>query len=360
MNKFYDLELENKEDFVMAMKRIYAWYDGEMLDRCPVRFAAHNEQFNVKDETRTWGNIKEKWYDVEYQVESFIKNMPKEYIGETFPMFDPNLGPNVFAAMLGGTLKFGDVTTWVEPIIISPDEINKIEYSVESEYYKKLVELTDYALERCDHKFMVNYTDVHPSLDCVDALRGTVDLCMDMYDDEDFVLEQVQKCYDPFIPFMDDFHKRLKAKKQLSSSWMHIPSYTSMHIPSCDLSAMMSREFFGKFALPSIAKEIEHFDHNIFHLDGKGVANHIDDILELPKINAIQWAQGVGNDLPIMQWVDFIKKIQASGKGVLVDLTLNELEPFMSEVSPKGIFMCISESDTEIQKEVIKKLEKWK
>ena len=40
---FRDLELESKPDFVACMKRIYAWYDGEILDRVPVRFSAHNE-----------------------------------------------------------------------------------------------------------------------------------------------------------------------------------------------------------------------------------------------------------------------------------------------------------------------------
>ena len=62
--------------------------------------------------------------------------------------------------------------------------------------------------------------------------------------------------------------------------------------------------------------------HNIFHVDGKGMLRHLDRILEVPQIQAIQWVQGVGDDLPILQWLPVIRKIQAAGKGVVVDFSL--------------------------------------
>lgn len=48
--------------------------------------------------------------------------------------------------------------------------------------------------------------------------------------------------------------------------------------------------------------------HNIFYLDGRGVARHLDAILELPNVNAIQWVQGVGLDQPILQWIPLIAR----------------------------------------------------
>ena len=81
---------------------------------------------------------------------------------------------------------------------------------------------------------------------------------------------------------------------------------------------------------------------NIFHLDGRGVARHLDAILELPNVNAIQWVQGVGLDQPILQWTPLIRKIQAAGKSVVVDLTVQELEPFIDAVAPEGILLCLA------------------
>ena len=69
-------------------------------------------------------------------------------------------------------------------------------------------------------------------------------------------------------------------------------------------------------------------------------------------------AQGVGDDLPIMQWLDVIRKIQAAGKGVVVDLSLDELEPFMAVMKPEGLYLCLAVEDP-LQLDVLKRLEKW-
>ncbi len=46
---WWPIELEGKPDFEQAMQRVYAWYEGEILDRVPVRFMAHNAAFNLGD-----------------------------------------------------------------------------------------------------------------------------------------------------------------------------------------------------------------------------------------------------------------------------------------------------------------------
>ena len=150
----------------------------------------------------------------------------------------------------------------------------------------------------------------------------------------------------------------VKAHGQLSVTWMNIPSRGKMHIPSCDFTSMVSAKAFCEFYLPSLLNEVRHMTHNIFHVDGRGVLRHIDKILAIPEINAIQWVQGVGNDLPILQWIPVIKKIQAAGKGVLVDLQLEELEPLIAGLRPDGLFLCIPAEEKD-QPDIIKRLERW-
>lgn len=69
------------------------------------------------------------------------------------------------------------------------------------------------------------------------------------------------------------------------------------------------------------------------------MANHVDELMQIPEIGAIQWVQGVGNDRPIMQWIDFIKKMQSAGKSLVIDLQVDEVEPFLECMSPKGIYL---------------------
>jgi len=360
-NIFYDLELETKPDFVESMKRVYAWYNGEIIDRVPVRFSGHNEEFNVVDDCSRWETIKDRWFDTEYRIEDFLRSVKKKsFLGETFPVFWPNLGPNVFAAMLGGELEFGDVTSWVHPFITTRDDLGKLYIDRHNVYYKKLIELTEYALERCQNQFMVGYTDMHPGVDCVDAVYGTTQLLLGVYDDPEFIKEVAYKVHEPFIELMDEFHEILHDANQLSVSWLNVPSYETMHIPSCDLGTMISPDTFKALEIPCVEREIKHFRHNIFHVDGPGVAQHIDALLELPEIQGYQWVQGVGEDRPIKKSLDFIRKIQNNNKGVMVDLQLNELEMFLNEMSPKGMYLCINEDDEEIQRRVLNRLKKWK
>jgi hypothetical protein len=53
-----------------------------------------------------------------------------------------------------------------------------------------------------------------------------------------------------------------------------------------------------------------------------------------------------------------IRKIQAAGKGVVIDLQLSELEPFIAAMKPQGLFLCIAATERD-QPEIIKRLEKW-
>jgi hypothetical protein len=105
-------------------------------------------------------------------------------------------------------------------------------------------------------------------------------------------------------------------------------------------------------------KEVRHMTHNIFHVDGTGELRHLDHILSLPQIQAIQWVQGVGDELPILQWLHVIKRIQAAGKGVVVDLQLSELEPFIAAMKPDGLYLCIA-AEEKIQPDILKRLKEW-
>jgi len=359
---FRNIELEQKPDFEMCMKRIYAWYDQEIIDRAPIRFSAHNAEYNeaILLEGRSWASLKDRWWDTDYQIELFEYQLKKSvYNAETFPIFWPNLGPEVFTAFYGVELQFQEVTSYSIPVINEWSQLDDIKLDMQNPYFRKIEELMFTALERCTGRYLVGYTDLHPGLDCAAAFRDPQQLCIDFLLEPDFVKKLIDISSRDFLKVFDHFDAILKQRDQLSVTWMGIPSYDKLHIPSCDFATMISPEQFEEFALPIIKDETKHMTHNIFHVDGKGVANHIDYILSIPEINAIQWVQGMGKDMPIMQWVPFIKKIQEAGKSVVVDLQLTELESFMAEVSPKGILLCIA-AGAEIQSEIIKRVERWR
>jgi hypothetical protein len=69
-----------------------------------------------------------------------------------------------------------------------------IGFDRDGELFRKMVELTDYALSICKGKFMVGYTDLHPGMDCAVALRGTQNILLDFIDQPEQVEKLVAKC----------------------------------------------------------------------------------------------------------------------------------------------------------------------
>jgi hypothetical protein len=362
IEKNWNIDLEHKPDFEKSMKRIYAWYNQELIDRVPIRFSAHNAEFNEVHilKGRSWKNLKDRWWDTDYQIELFEYQLKHSvFNAETFPVFWPNLGPEIFTAFYDVELLYKEVTFYAVPVIKEWSNVDNIVLDFNNSYFRKLEELTYAVLEHCNGKFLVGYTDFHLGLDSAAAFRDVQQLCMDFPLEPDHMKQLIDISSRDFHKVFDHFDSILKEHNQLSVTWMAIPSFGKMHIPSCDIGTLISPDQFEEFVLPLLKNEIKPMTHNIFHLDGIGVAKHLDIMLTLSEINAIQWVQGVGDELPIMQWVPLIKKVQAAGKSVVVDLQLSELESFMKEVEPNGIFLCLS-TDPDIQPAIIKKVERWK
>lgn len=356
--------LETKPDSEQALRRVDAWFHGAVLDRAPVRFSRHNSQYEgaASLDTRRWTTLRDRWLDAEYQVDRALRDLGgKVFRAETFPVYFPNLGPEIYAAFFGCALEFGEITSWSEPMIsdITDDaQLALPAFDPDNAYLRKVDEMTTLALERLAGKALVGYTAWVPGIDCVTAWLGPEALCLAMMLEPERLKRLIARSYEPFNALVRDYTARMARAGQPSVNWMEIPYQGCGHIPQTDVANMISPSQFTEFCLPYFATELAALDRAIFHLDGKGVANHLEHILAEPRIQAIQWVQGVGDDEPILQWVPLIKRIQAAGKSVVVDLKPAELEPFMAQVRPEGIFLCIPAEEA-IQETLLHTIKKW-
>jgi hypothetical protein len=355
----WEFHLDNMPGFEKSMERVYAWYNREVIDRAPVRFQAHNAFVEQANQAYPSSNVRDRWYDAEFQVETYLKQIEGQtFQGETFPVFWPNLGPEVYAAFFGTELTYGEVTAWATPQVVEWDDIATLKFDKTNAYFRGLETLTQAALERCEGKYIVGYSDFHPGMDAVAAWRDPQQLCFDLIEAPDKVVEMANIANSHYKEAFDHFDAMLKACNQPSVTWLGIPSYGRMHVPSCDFAALISPAWFEEYCLPVILREVEWFDQNVFHVDGRGVLKNIDRIMDIPKVHAIQWVQGMGDDYPIMQWVSVIQHIQKR-LPVIIDLSLSDLEPFMEAVHPEGIFLWIATENPEQERDILKRLEKW-
>jgi hypothetical protein len=116
---------------------------------------------------------------------------------------------------------------------------------------------------------------------------------------------------------------------------------------------------FDEIFLPGIARECRFLDRSIYHLDGPGALRHLDTILDIPELDAVQWVPGAGREI-FSKWVPVYQKIQAAGKGILVYCEVSDLELVMQTLKPKALALAISNvPDRETGENILSALEKW-
>jgi hypothetical protein len=279
-------------------------------------------------------------------------------LGETFPVFWPNLSAVVYNLFLGQPAGFDDVTAWTHPWVDDLDHLPPLQVQRDGECFRTIEALTDRALELGQGRFLVGYTDMYAGIDCAAGLRGAERMCLDLVTDAQGILGLIGQSFAEYPTVYAQFDRKLKAYDQLSVTWMNLPSFGTFNVLACDFAVNISRQHFDAFCLPVTRREAALFEHNVFHMDGPGVAKNLDAILTLPNLVAIQWAQGAGKNLPIVQWIPLIRKIQEAGKSVIVDLRPGELEEFIRRVDPRGILLWVA-ADPMDQAEVLERVKRW-
>lgn len=76
---------------------------------------------------------------------------------------------------------------------------------------------------------------------------------------------------------------------------------------------MISNPMFREFVLPTLEKDAAKIPNVMYHLDGPGELKHLDDILAIPDLKAVQWAPGESNP-PVSEYPEVFEKIVSAGK----------------------------------------------
>ncbi|MCL2377646.1 MAG: hypothetical protein FWC77_00810 [Defluviitaleaceae bacterium] len=352
---------ELKPDYEKAQARMNAFWDFAETDR-PLVHIAFPKPNQEAFEKKSHQSSKELWLDIEYRVEMHINRMENTvFYGEAMPVFFPNLGPNILSAWAGCSNTYEDVTVWTAPCIFDwetdgPNAIIDQNHTL----YKKMDAYTRLVLEKAKGRFIVGLTDLQPGGSHLAALRGPETLAMDLLENPEKVKAKIASSYLEYYPIFDYYRGLLKEANQPISTWLPLTSETSMYIPQNDFSCMISPAMFEEFFLEGIAQECRHYGQSIYHLDGPGALKHLDALLEIPELNAIQWVPGAGQE-DVAPWIDVYKKIHAAGKSVFIYMyNPSDLKLLMENIPARGTGVeIVGVKNEEEAKDIMKIIETW-
>lgn len=235
-----------------------------------------------------------------------------EFLGDSFPFvnFDA-YGPSVLAGMLGAKADNSTGNIWF--YLDKDTELKDIptKYNPDNLFSNRIKSLYKAGKKKWGDSVLLGMPDLGSPLDVLAALRGNENLLMDLIDCPDEVIEVSQKIekswYDAYFDFSND--------RQFFTDWSGILSDVPSYIIQCDFSYMISPSMFNTFVLPYLKRACEKLDNVIFHMDGVGELIHLDSILSIKKLKAIQWQFGAGKP-PAKYWGEVYNKIRDKNKKI--------------------------------------------
>jgi hypothetical protein len=106
---------------------------------------------------------------------------------------------------------------------------------------------------------------------------------------------------------------------------------------------MVSNQIARDMILPDILTEMAPLQRSIFHLDGPQALRHLDLLLELPQLHAVQWVYGDGQG-PAARWIPVYRRIQHAGKSALVHAQdAADARKVLDAIGPRGVWLLVND-----------------
>jgi hypothetical protein len=176
---------------------------------------------------------------------------------------------------------------------------------------------------------------------------------MDLIMEPERTLQQLQEINDVYFTVFDRIYDIINVNGEMAFCYFSLWAPGKVSKLQVDISIMISEDDFRTFCKPFLQEQCNRIDYTLYHLDGVDAIRHLDTILEIDNLNAIQWTPGYGQPQGgDKQWFDLYRKILSSGKSVMANwVTIDELEPLLDNVGNQGLHINVDfKSERDIEK----------
>ena len=290
--------------------------------------------YNMPEELK-WKDMEDKYQNPQRIVDRYrYFCQTHAFLGESFPNLNIDFGPGSLASYLGSEIGFKEDTVWFNKCLDGWDGVPKLTFDPENKWFKKHLQLAKDCQALAGDDFYVDMPDLMENIDVLASLRGAQDILFDLLDEPEMIGERIQEVTDIYYEYYDRLYDVIKDEEGGNA-------YTVFQIwgpgrtvkLQCDFSAMMSPEDFRKYIQPSLLSQSENVDHVLYHLDGPAAIKHMDALMEIEGIDALQWTSGdAGPDGTLPDWDVIYDKAIAAGKSIWVKVYSGEFEDWIRNV----------------------------
>ncbi len=286
-------------------------------------------------------DLNQKWFDPEWRAEYLDWYVAhSSLMADMLPVANTQLGPGSLAAILGGVFEGGEDTIWIHPRpVVDGSPADDITFDPNHPNYLLHKELLKACKRKAQGHYYVGMPDLMEGLDVLAALKGTDQVLLDTVMQPEVLERQIQQINDIYFQVFDELYDIIREGDEMAFCYFSSWAPGKMSKLQSDISTMISTDDYRRFVQPFIREQCQKIDYTLYHLDGVGAMHHLDALLEIEELNAIQWTPGVGEPQGgSPKWYDLYRRILAAGKSVMACwVTLDELRPLLDNIGGDGV-----------------------
>jgi hypothetical protein len=296
-------------------------------------------------------DLNQKWFDPEWRAADLDYCLSRSsFLADIPAVANTQLGPGSLAAILGGVFEGGEDTIWIHP---SLNQSGDIALDNENAAWKLHRDLLKRCKERSRGNYYVGMPDLMEGLDILAALRGTDTVLMDTAEEPELVERRLQWINDIYFKVFDELYEIIREGDEMAFCYFSLWAPGKMTKLQSDISIMIGNGDFRRFVLPYIREQCQKIPYTLYHLDGVGAIRHLDALLDIEELKAIQWTPGIneaqGGD---PKWYDLYRRILTGGKSVMASwVRIGEIRPLLDAIGADGVHLMIDfKTEADIEK----------
>ena len=336
------------EDWSTVKKRWEAWWEGSLYDGAMVTVTAPRDGVIPDDLPDV--DPETQWTDVEYMIRRALRAADSTYYGGgAVPCLWNNWSAG-HALYLGCEPHFSSDTVWVDPAPVTESGYPEFDDWRNSAWYRWMLDSTEAAAKASQGRYFVMPAWGNHAGDNLGLVRGTPQLMRDIAFDPQWARSALKEASEIQIEVFEALWDRVAPEKVGVEGFVnYVGGWSSTRTMGfdCDISCMVSAETFRETFLPPLVETMHTVEHRLYHLDGPGALHHLDTLLDVPELHAIQWVPGWGREA-MSEWIPLLSRIQLSGKNIVVSVRQHDVDLLLDELRPEGLCIqthCPTEDD---------------
>lgn len=327
-----------KQNWEESKKRYVDWWEGRgLLISMWEHLEKEGTPYEEVPEPVPARDLQQFWLDAEWRAEYLHYTLSRSsFLADIPPVANTHLGPGSLAAILGAKLDPGEDTIWIRQ---NPGHENKLELDEDNPWWRLHLDLLRACKKNAAGKYFVGCPDLVEGLDVLASLRGTDRVMTDMLMQPEVLKEELAQVNRVYFEVFDRIYDIIQEEGEMAFCYFSLWGTGTVSKLQSDISVMISEADFRQFALPYFEEQCRKIDFTLYHLDGVDAIRHLDAVLEIPQLNAVQWTPGYGEPQGgDPKWYGLYRKILEAGKSLMPCwVRVEELKSLLDNVGAEGL-----------------------